>query len=138
MRYPVVIHKDTDTDYGVTIPDLPGCFSAGDTIDDALVEAVEAIECHIEGLLLDGEPIPTPKSIEFHQNNPDYSDGIWALVAVDLSKLSGKSKRVNITVPERLLSIMDQYALQHGETRSGLITQATIEFISTRSTAENL
>ena len=138
MRYPVVLHKDADTDYGVTVPDLPGCFSAGDTVDNALIETIEAIECHIEGLLLDGEYIPAPQSIEFHRNNQDYADGIWALVSVDLSKLSGKSKRVNITVPERLLSIMDQYALQHGETRSGLITQATIEFISTRSTAENL
>ncbi len=137
MRYPVVIHKDFDSDYGVTVPDLPGCFSAGGTVDDALIEAVEAIECHIEGLLLDKEPIPSPKTIDHHQNNPDYVDGIWAVVSVDLSKLSGKSKRVNITVPERLLSMMDRYASQHGETRSGLITQATIEFIAAHSIAES-
>ncbi len=93
MRYPVVIHKDVNSDYGVTIPDLPGCFSAGDTVDDALIEVVEAIECHIEGLLLDEQPIPTPDSIEYHQNNLDYADGIWAVVSVDLSKLAGKSKR---------------------------------------------
>jgi len=35
------------------VPDLPGCFSAGATFDEALTEAVEAIECHLEGLLLD-------------------------------------------------------------------------------------
>jgi predicted RNase H-like HicB family nuclease len=130
MRYPVVIHKDIDSDFGVTVPDLPGCFSAGETVDEALIEVVEAIEGHIEGLLLDGEPIPPPKSIEYHRNNPDFADGIWAVVAVDLSKLSGKSRRVNITVPERILSMMDKYAAEHGETRSGLITQATIEFIA--------
>jgi predicted RNase H-like HicB family nuclease len=130
MRYPVVIHKDIDSDFGVTVPDLPGCFSAGETVDEALIEVVEAIEGHIEGLLLDGEPIPPPKSIEFHRNNPDFAEGIWAVVAVDLSKLTGKSKRVNITVPERVLSMMDKYAAEHGETRSGLITQATIEFIA--------
>lgn len=132
MRYPVVIHKDIDSDYGVTVPDLPGCFSAGETLDEALIEVVEAIEGHIEGLLLDEEPIPPPKNIEYHRNNPDFADGIWAVVAVDLSKLSGKSKRVNITVPERILSMMDKYAAEHGETRSGLITQATIEFISSQ------
>ncbi len=49
MRYSVVIHKDPDSDYGVTVPDLPRCFSAGDTMDDALAQAVEAIECHLEG-----------------------------------------------------------------------------------------
>ena len=50
MRYPVVIHKDHNSDYGVTVPDLPGCFSAAETMDEALREAVEAIECHLEGL----------------------------------------------------------------------------------------
>ena len=55
--YPVVIHKDKDSDFGVTVPDLPGCFSAGVSVEDALKEAREAIECHLEGLLLDGEPL---------------------------------------------------------------------------------
>lgn len=135
MRYPVVIHKDADSDYGVTVPDLPGCFSAGDTVDDALTQAVEAIECHVEGLLLDKEPVPIPKSIERHQRNADYREGIWAIVSVDISKLSGKSKRVNITIPERLLTLVDQYASQHGETRSGLIAQAAMEFIAAHTLA---
>jgi predicted RNase H-like HicB family nuclease len=130
MRYPVVIHKDSDSDYGVTVPDLPGCFSAGDTLDDALIQAEEAIECHIEGLLLDEEPLPLPQPIEAHQQNPDYASGIWAFVWVDLTKLSGKSKRINITLPERLLSQMDQFAAHRGETRSGLIAQAAMEFIA--------
>jgi predicted RNase H-like HicB family nuclease len=67
MRYPVVIHKDPQSDYGVTVPDLPGCLSAGETLDEALQEVVEAIETHLEGLLMDGEPIPTPQSLEHHQ-----------------------------------------------------------------------
>lgn len=136
MRYPVVIHKDPDSDYGVTVPDLPGCFSAGETMDDALVQAVEGIECHLEGLLLDNEPMPTPRAIEIHRKNPDYADGVWALVNVDLAKISGKARRVNVTLPERVLAIIDQYALQHGETRSGLIAEATIEYIVTHREAE--
>jgi len=85
MRYPVVIHKDPESVYGVTVPDLPGCFSAGDTLDEAIHEVVEAIECHLEGLLMDGEPIPTPQPVEYHQQNPDYEGGIWALVSIELS-----------------------------------------------------
>ena len=130
MRYPIVIHKDEDSDYGVTVPDLPGCFSAGESFDDALVQAVEAIECHIEGLLIDEEQIPLPGPIEVHQQNPDYADGVWALVTVDLSKLSGKAKRINITLPERLVTVMDRYASNQGQTRSGLIAQATIEYMA--------
>ena len=132
MRYPVVIHKDPESDYGVTVPDLPGCFSAGGTMDEALQEAVEAIETHLEGLLLDGEPIPAPKSIDEHQTNPDYADGVWALVAVDITKLSGKTRRINITLPERVLNVMDKYAAEHGGTRSGLIAEAAIEYIASR------
>ena len=132
MRYPVVVHKDPQSDYGVTVPDLPGCFSAGETLDDALQQAVEAIECHWEGMLLDGQSVPPPKTIESHQNNPDYAEGVWALVAVDITKLSGKTRRVNVTLPERVLSLMDNYATLHGETRSGLITQAAIEYIASR------
>ncbi len=135
MRYPVVIHKDPESDYGVTVPDLPGCFSAGETLDEALQEAVEAIECHLEGLLLDKEPIPAPNSIELHQSNPDYAGGIWAFVTVDVTKLSGKIRRVNITLPERVLTLMDRYAAEHGESRSGLIAQAAIEFIASRERA---
>ena len=130
MRYPVVIHKDPESDYGVTVPDLSGCFSAGETLDEALLEVVEAIECHLEGLLIDGESIPTPQSVDHHQSNPDYADGVWAIVTIDLAKLSGKTKRVNVTLPERVLTLMDKYASKNGETRSGLITQATMEYIA--------
>lgn len=130
MRFPIVIHKDTDSDYGVTVPDLPGCFSAGETIDEALSQAVEAIELHLDGMLQDNEPLPTPRPMDDHQNNPAYAGGVWAIVTVDLSKISGRARRVNVTLPERLLTIMDQYATKRGETRSALIAQATMEFMA--------
>jgi len=130
MRYPVVIHKDSNSDYGVTVPDLSGCFSAGETVDEALQEVTEAIECHLEGLLMDGESIPVPHSIEYYQNDSDYAGGIWAVVTIDLAKLSGKTTRVNITLPERVLNLMDKFAAENGETRSGLIAQAAIEYIA--------
>lgn len=133
MRFPIVIHKEADSDYGVTIPDLPGCFSAGENMDEALSMAQEAMETHIEGMLIDGEPIPLPQTIEFHMDNFDYNGGVWAIVEVDLSKLSGKTRRVNITLPERLLTMMDSYASEQGESRSGLIARATMEFIATRT-----
>ena len=130
MRFPVVIHKDKNSDYGVTVPDLPGCFSAGDTADDALNNAVEAIECHIEGLLVDGEAVPHGQSIEHYRSKREFSGGIWALVDVDLSKLSGKAKRVNITLPERILVQIDSFASKTGDTRSGFLAHAALEYVS--------
>lgn len=127
MKYPVVVHKDADSDYGVTVPDLPGCFSAGATFDEALDMAREAAELHLEGLLEDGMAVPEPSPIEALVDNPDYAGGIWALIEVDLSKLSGKSKRVNITLPERVLAIIDEAARRSGESRSGYLARVALE-----------
>jgi len=82
MDYPVVIHKDKNSDYGVIVPDLPGCFSAGETMDETLRNVVEAIELHLEGMLSDGETIRAALSIEAHQGNPDYAGGTWVMVSV--------------------------------------------------------
>jgi predicted RNase H-like HicB family nuclease len=130
VKYPVAIHKDENSDFGVTFPDIPGCFSAGSTIEEAIAMAQEAAECHIEGLLMDSEPVPAASSIEHHKSNPDYSNCVWALVDIDVSKLSSRSRRVNITIPERLLNTVDQYARKHGESRSGLLAQAVAEYMA--------
>jgi predicted RNase H-like HicB family nuclease len=132
MLYHVVLHKDPESAFGVTVPDLPGCFSAGDTAEEALANAAEAIECHIEAFLTDGVPLPKPSPLEHHLTNPDFADAIWALVSVDLSKLSGSVKRINITLPERILSRIDAYATTHGQTRSGLLAAAALEYVASR------
>ena len=130
MIYPAIIHKESDSDYGVSFPDLPGCISAGVTAEEALLSAKEAAACHIEGLLLDGDELPLPGTIEDHQQKEAYASGTWALVQVDMSALSVKAKRLNITLPERLAHVLDQYAKRHGETRSGLLAQAVTEFMT--------
>ena len=99
MQFPIVIHKDQTSRYGVTAPDLPGCFFEGDSFEAAVSSAHEAVASHIEGLLMDGEAIPERKPIELHQINQDYEDGVWALIDVEISKLSSKTVRVNITMP---------------------------------------
>jgi len=86
MNFLIAIHKDPDSDYGVTVPDLPGCFSAGSTFVEALSMAKEAIELHLEGMLDDGEDVPTPSTdIDAFRSNPDFADAIWAMVSVDLN-----------------------------------------------------
>jgi len=86
-QYPIVIDKDPDSDYGVTVPDLPGCYTFGDTIADVLTQAVEAVECHLEGMLLDGDPIPEPKDIAYHETNPEYADGVWKTITIKFPEL---------------------------------------------------
>lgn len=133
MRFPIVVHKDGTSAYGVTVPDLPGCFSAGDCLDDAIESAHEAISCHLEGLLMDGESLPEQAPLETHWANKAYKGGIWAVVAVDISKLSSKAKRVNITMPARVLAIVDEAAAREGDTRSGLLARAALSYVERRA-----
>jgi len=129
MNYPVCLQKEPDSDYGVVVPDLPGCFSAGKTIDEALEMAREAIELHIEGLIDEGMAVPRPGNIEAHRDDPAFADGTWGLVAVDLSDLRLTTRRVNISMPERVLEAADQYAARIGESRSGLLVRAVSEYM---------
>ena len=130
MRYAIFIEKDSTSDYGVTVPDLPGCFSAGITIDEAISNSQEAMLTHIEGMMMDNETIPSPSSIELLKNKFKRNNYIWALCDVDTSKLSEQIKRINITIPERLLTKIDTFANSKGETRSGFLAQAALEYIS--------
>ena len=102
MLFPLAIHKEKNSCYGVTVPDLKGCFSAGDTLDEAVANASEAIKGHLELLIEDGFAIQKPKPIETHKRRPELKAAIWMLVSVDLTTLSGRAKRINITLPEKL------------------------------------
>ena len=62
MRYAVIIERETGT-YSAYVPDLPGCVTVGETIEETLHEMQEAIRFHIEGLNEDGPPIPEPSTI---------------------------------------------------------------------------
>ena len=124
MKYPIAIEPGDDGHaFGVVVPDLPGCFSAGDTLDEAVDNAKEAIELWLEAVIDDGEAVPEARTIAEHQANPEYSGWIWAVVPVDLAELSDKVERVNITLPARVLRRIDRDAKEAGETRSGFIAR---------------
>lgn len=124
MNFVLVLHTDDGTSYGVTVPDLPGCFSHGDTLDDAIESAKEAVDFHLEGLIEMGGNIPAPQSIALHRHNPDYADAVWSIVEVDTRRFEGKSEKINITLPSRLLIQIDTCARARGKTRSGFLADA--------------
>ncbi|MBF7683879.1 type II toxin-antitoxin system HicB family antitoxin [Acinetobacter sp. B5B] len=108
MLYPIAIEKGSDTEaYGVQVPDISGCFSAGDSFEEALKNVKEAIAFHLEGLVEDGEDIPLASSIDNHINNQDYQGMVWAIVDVDVSRYLGKAKKINVTLPSRLIELID-------------------------------
>lgn len=128
MHYPVAIETGTDkTAWGVVVPDLPGCFSAGDTIEEALVHAEEAITGWIEAAIDDGLDIPEPSPIEMLRAAlPEYQGWTWALVKIDPAVLDDTMERVNISLPRRVLRRLDMKAQKAGETRSGFIARMAV------------
>lgn len=120
-HYIALIHKDADSDYGVSFPDFPGCVTAGVTLDEARDMAAEALTFHIEGMVEDGDAIPEPSSLEQVMADPENRDGVAILVATETRS---KTVRVNITLPEDTLRDVDRYAEAHGFTRSGFLVQA--------------
>lgn len=126
MLYPIAVEKGSDTEaYGVQVPDIQGCFSAGDTFEEALENAKEAIAFHLEGLAEDGEDIPLASGIDSYIHNKDYQNMIWAVVDIDVSRYLGKAKKINVTLPSRLIELIDD-RLKHDSkfaSRSAFLAQ---------------
>ena len=78
--YVALLSKDPDSDYGVDFPDFPGCVTAGETPEEARELAVEALCLHIEGMIQDGERIPSPSSVEEIRADPANSDAVDVFV----------------------------------------------------------
>ncbi|MBR1146361.1 type II toxin-antitoxin system HicB family antitoxin [Bradyrhizobium sp. AUGA SZCCT0431] len=121
-QFIALIHKDADSDYGVSVPDLPGVISAGSTLDEARTMAAEALAFHLEGLAADGEAVPEPSSLEEIMANRENKDGVAVLIQAPAANV--KSVRINITLPADVLDQIDQYAEREGFTRSGFLAQA--------------
>lgn len=121
MLYPVYVHKDEGSAYGMTFPDFPGCFSAADELADLPRMAQEAIELHFEG---EDFAVPEPSAPEQWLADERFQDGYWMLVELDLSKVRTTPVRLNISLPEYLVHQIDAYTKVHHQTRSGFLAQA--------------
>ncbi len=116
MLYPIAIEQgDEKTAYGVVFPDVEGCFSAGDTAEEALINAKEALEFHFEALAEAGELPPHSSAINEHIDNPDFQGWVWALVDVDVEPYLGKSAKINVTLPNLLKKKIDD-VVKHNST----------------------
>lgn len=129
MLYPIAIEPGDDTHaYGVTFPDVPGCFSAGDTLDEAWLNAKEALESHFELLAEDECDIPMASSVNAHAKDPEYAGYIWGFVDIDVTPYLGKSEKINVSLPASLTKRIDALVKnKRFKSRSGFLAQAALE-----------
>lgn len=127
MQYIALIHKEPTSDYGVSFPDFPGCVSAGKSLDEAREMAEVALSLHIEGMIEDSQPLPSPSTLEAVMQDASYRQAVAFLVE---AKVTERSIRINVSIPESDLRQIDAYAKDHGLTRSGLFLKATKQAIN--------
>ena len=88
MRYPIAIEPGTEaTAFGVIVPDLPGCFSAGDSLDKAVLGAEEAAAAWLDAALDSGDAIPMPSSLDVVRRNPEYAGWTFGIITLDTTLL---------------------------------------------------
>jgi predicted RNase H-like HicB family nuclease len=82
MDFVAIIHKDPNSDFGVSFPDFPGCITAGRTLDEAKDMAIEALTGHIEVMRDTGESVPDRSTLDKVMKDCDFRDGVAFLVSV--------------------------------------------------------
>jgi predicted RNase H-like HicB family nuclease len=129
MRYPIILHTDDHRQFGVTVPDLPGCFSLGDSVENAVDNAREATLFHAEGLLDRKQAIPLPTAfIDLSDFHGDVGTALIAYADVDIESLLDPARRINITIKEANLQIIDIRAKARGMNRSEYLAYAGTHF----------
>jgi predicted RNase H-like HicB family nuclease len=117
VYYPALVDKDEDSDFGVSFPDFPGCVSAGETLEDAILGAQEALAGHVALMLADGDALPAPSSLGEVTATKEPSTVAVTLIPV---VRPGRIRRVNVTLDEALLEEIDQIS----SNRSGFLAEA--------------
>lgn len=124
VEYIAYLHKDRDSDFGVSFPDFPGCVTAGRTLEEARRMAAEALALHIAGMIEDGDVVPDPSNLDALGNDPNMRGAMAVLVRVEPA--AEKTVRINITARESQLDAIDQLASKAGLTRSAYMVQSSL------------
>ncbi|MBD2785277.1 type II toxin-antitoxin system HicB family antitoxin [Xenorhabdus sp. DI] len=135
MRYPIYLHQADDGSFSGFVPDVVGCYFAGNSIDDAIVDAANALGAYFEYLSEQGKIPVEAKTVADHLDDEDCTGGIWAYVDIDLAKYEGRTTKLNITLPQFLLARIDDYVSSHREyhSRSGFFAELARRELSKHS-----
>ena len=121
MHYVAVIDKDPGSAYGIQFPEVPGCYSAADSFDDIVPNAIEALSLFFE----DGEPVP-PRGIEAVREQVAGSIAEGAvLMMIPYVRDRKRVVRVNLSLEKGFLDTLDEAARMRGMTRSAFVQKAT-------------
>lgn len=132
-HYVAVVEKEADSAFGVWFPDVEGCFSAGETLEEAVGNAAVALRQHAEALESAGRRLQTARTVDDVLRDKDVKASLKTgavLFAVPLLADTGQIVRINISLDKSLVDQIDIAASARGLTRSAFIAQAAREKIT--------
>jgi len=124
VEYIAYLHKDADSDFGVSFPGFPGCITAGKTLEEARRLAPEALTLHIEGMLQDGDKIPEPSTLDELASDPNRKKAVAFLVSVEPA--GDPIVRINLTARESQVEKIDAAAKSLHLSRSVYMIQSAL------------
>ena len=129
-HYPAIVEGDAGSGYSVFFPDLSGCTSGGETIQEAALNAGEALAGHVGLMLEGGDPLPEPSRLDdlARPVEPDVIEAARILVPLDLRS---KAIRLNISLDENLVRDIDSAAAA-GQSRSTFLAEAARRMLAER------
>lgn len=122
MSYYALVHKDEGSAFGVSFPDLPAVFSAAETEDEIVANAIEALR-----LWAEDEPLPTPSSLEAIRKDSDVRQALEEgafLVRIPVIDNDARVVRANVTFEAGLLRAIDETARKRGVSRASFLANA--------------
>lgn len=125
LRYVALVHKGRK-EYGVSFPDFPGVVSGGTTLDEALMEAGEALRFAVTELRAEGNAVPPPRDLDAIQKAGDPWVELEGATAVFVPLLPPKSgaERINLTMEKGLVEAIDAAAGARDMSRSAWLAEA--------------
>ena len=129
MRYYVAaVELVEDGTFGIVFPDLPGCTSAADTLNECMAQAREAAEGWAEVTIAHGGEVPAPSSVERFVGNPEWANfAAFIVVPVEIKE---SAVRVNFTIDPTLLRRIDHEATRRGMKRSAFLAEGARRLLS--------
>lgn len=126
LVYPAVFYPDKKG-FAVVVPDLPGCVSGGNDLEEAINMGVDAASGWVLDELEDGKPIPKASKITDIKPDPEISDnGFVSLLVLDMNsyaeKYGNKSVRKNLTIPAWLNTFAEQEHINFSQVLQNALT----------------
>ena len=129
--YLAYVYKDPNSSFGVSFPDLPGCYGAGESYDEAIENARESLREYAQVLSDDDKDMPKPRTHgELASNATEAIELNKAAFVIEVPLITaGSKRRINVSMDNGIIAAIDRFVQLAGTTRSAFLAELAFERI---------